>query len=490
MRTLDDLDLAFDVSPHPMLAVSKKGEIVLASRRLESLLGYARGELSGRMVEDLIPEESRPHHPELRSAYFVVPHERRMSGPDKDLCARRKDGGRVPVSIDLYPAVVGEEQIVIASILDVTDRESRREKIRLAMDAAASAMVMVDREGRIVLANSQASVRFGYEPREMLGMSVHLLVPERMRRRHGVYLTSFLQNPGQRPMGVGRDLTACRKDGSEFPVEISLTPIEAHDGTFIMSTIIDISARKRAAAEIRAKNEDLSRLTEELSQFAYSASHDLRAPLSTIGGLLRFVESDLSSGNLAEAGDNVRRCLGLVEQLGNRVEDALALARSENVEAAASEVRLEEFFGEVTDSVAEMARRKAVSIQSRVEGASSFVTDGSRLFQVVSNLVSNAVKYSSPERPERWVRLRASVELDRLYIKVSDNGRGIPEACRDEVFKMFKRFHGEEEAGTGLGLALVKKGVEKLSGRINFTSGPEGTEFVLMIPSMEGAARA
>lgn len=481
---ISDLGRSLDLTTGPVLAVSQDGIIRIANSRIESLLGYEPGELRGQSIEILVPDEVRQYHPELREAFFVVPHERSM-GTGRDLFAKRKDGSLVPVEIGLTPFKSDSEALVIASISDITERRSQQEKIRLAMDAASSAMVMVDHSGRIVLANQQACRSFGYQMEELLGESVDMLVPQDIQRRHGVYVSSFLRSPGHREMGKGRTVTAQRKDGDTFPVEITLSPIDAHDGSFVMSTIIDISDRKRAEAENERINADLVRLNEDLSSFVYSASHDLKAPLSTIRGLLRYVDADLESGNLDEAKANVERCMKLSDQLGHRVEDALAVARSDHDSLNASSVDLEVLFRDVKESIADHSSGNDVLIEIVVdEGNAIFVTDATRLARIVENLLTNAVKYSDPARAKRWVRLEAKTAVGELLISCEDNGLGFPEGSEMDVFKMFKRFHPDAAAGSGLGLALVKKCVDQLMGEISFSSESTGTRFEITLPSL------
>jgi PAS domain S-box-containing protein len=478
---LDQLQIAFDASPNPILIVDPEGKILLTNAKLERLFEYGPGELVGSSVEVLVPDEVRGYHPELRGAFFRLPSTREM-GSNRELHGVAKDGRRIRLEIGLNPMHTELGTIVLASIVDVTARQLQADKLRMAVDAASTAMVMIDHGGHIVLTNAQACEFFGYEASELLGAPVETLVPERLRRRHAVYRTSFVQQPRRRRMGEGTELFGLRKDGSEFPVEIGLTPIDAHDGHFIMATVQDVTERKRHEAEISARNAELARLNQDLSQFAYSASHELKAPLASIAGILGCAIEDLAEGALDELGRNVARARGLAEQLALRVENVLALARSEYQDEKWSPVSVARLLERLAPRVAEAARTKDVSISVDVRHRDPVFSEPTRLEQIVENLVENAVKYADPAKPERWVHICTEATATGFRLTVADNGIGIPADRHDQVFRMFRRFANHQEPGTGLGLALVQKHVDLLGGRIAFESSPAGTRFQIDLP--------
>ena len=215
--------VVFDTSPTPLILVSESGEILQTNEYVDQLFGYPDGELVGKQVEVLVPPDVRPHHPELLSAYMDLPTSRSM-GTSRELFGISKDGTRIPIEIGLEPIDQDGVTWVMVSILDITERKNSEAKIRMALDAASSAMVMIDSDGRIALTNQQTCEMFGYSREEMIGQPVELLVPENARRRHGVYRTSYLTKRERRSMGRERTLHGQRKDGSEFPIEIGLEP--------------------------------------------------------------------------------------------------------------------------------------------------------------------------------------------------------------------------------------------------------------------------
>ncbi|MFK7895376.1 MAG: PAS domain S-box protein [Myxococcota bacterium] len=484
MASLKDLERSLELTTGPVLAVGRDGTIRLANRRLEELFGYSAGDLVGRSVDDLVPEDVREYHPELREAFFLVPHERSM-GMGRDLFAIKRDGTLLPVEVGLTPFETDDDFLVIVSVLDITERRSQQDKIRLAMDAASSAMVMVDDSGVIALVNREACRSFGYEMDALVGKSVNLLVPAEFQRRHGVYMTSFMRDSGDRTMAPGRSVMARRIDGSEFPVEITLSRINAHDGSFVMSTIIDITSRRAAEAESARVNADLKRLNDDLASFAYSASHDLKAPLSTIAGLLEYIRSDLAGGDVGEATTNVERCRKLALQLGQRVEDALSVSRNDQTESLVQAVEFRNICETSKDSISALIEEMNVKVTlDAAEDPANFQSDRTRISQIIENLMTNSVRYANRDRAESWVRVVVSFEAESAHLVVEDNGLGFPSGTHHEVFKMFKRFHPDVSGGSGLGLALVKKSVDRLGGTITFESSPDGTRFDVVLPNL------
>ncbi|MGE3628812.1 MAG: PAS domain S-box protein, partial [Sandaracinaceae bacterium] len=260
--------LAVEASPSAMLMVDADGAIVMLNAEAERLFGYLRAELIGQSIDRLVPHRFRGGHPDHRTAFMSDPQARAM-GAGRELYGVRKDGTEVPVEIGLNPIETAEGTFVLSSIVDITERRIAEEKFRLAVEASPSGIVMVDDTGCIVLANAETERMFGYEPGELTGSSVDRLVPRRFRGQHAHHRRGFAMATEARTMGTGRDLYGLRKDGTEFPVEVGLNPIETDQGRLVLSTIVDITARKTAEVEIAAQTKELARSNEDLEQFAY-----------------------------------------------------------------------------------------------------------------------------------------------------------------------------------------------------------------------------
>jgi len=241
-----------DAAPDAMLVVDQQGRIVLANVPSEQMFGYSPSELVGQKVEVLVPARFRAKHPGHRSGYFAGdPHVRPM-GAGLELHGLRKDGTEFPVEISLSPLETPQGRMVISAIRDVTARKGAEDKFRALLESAPDAMVIVDQRGKIVLVNSRTEELFGYVRHELLGYSVEVLIPERFHERHLFHRTGYVRGPRQRSMGEELELFGLRKDGSEFPVEVSLSPIRTPEGVLVASAVRDITVRKKAESKFRS----------------------------------------------------------------------------------------------------------------------------------------------------------------------------------------------------------------------------------------------
>jgi PAS domain S-box-containing protein len=379
-------------------------------------------------------------------------------------------------------------------------------RYRRLLEAAPDGIVEVDGTGRIVLVNSQAERLFGYRREELLGKPVEVLMPERFRERHPIHRVGYCAHSVIRPMGSGLDLRALRADGTEFAVDINLSPFKGETGPGVICVIRDVTDRKAVEEQIKMLNQSLEQRTRDLavtnteleirnrdvekanrlkSNFLATMSHELRTPLNSIIGFSDLL-AEQTAGPLTQKQD---RFVGHIKESSRHllalIDDILDLSK---IEAGRLELKYESFpisvaTAEVLSTVRPLAAAKRIKLEIDLGAGLSIYADRVRLKQVLYNLLTNAIKFTPQEGR---VRLVAKSEKSLLCVSVVDTGIGIPRAEQESIFEAFHQLPAPTQGvrdGTGLGLSITKHLVEQHGGKICVESEPGmGSRFEFTLP--------
>jgi PAS domain S-box-containing protein len=464
-----------EAAPDAMVVVNQGGEIVLLNLQAEKQFGYRRDELLGQKVTNIIPEgfAERLVADDLRSTEDALAQE---IGTGIELNALRKDGSEFPIELMLSPLDSAEGMLITAAIRDISVRRNAEKHLaqmegryRGLLEAAPDAMVVVNQGGEIVLLNLQAEKQFGYRRNELLGQKVTNIIPEGFAERLIADGLRSAEDALAQQIGTGIELSGRRKDKTEFPIELMLSPLSSADGTLVTAAIRDISVRNAAGADLLNKVEELNRSNEELGQFAYIASHDLQEPLRMVASYTQLLSRRYAGKLDSDADEFIAFAVDGATRMQRLIQDLLAYSRVGTKGK------------DLLNTSSEGALQHALSnLRGAIEDSGALVThdplpevmaDEMQLVQLFQNLIGNAIKYQNPGIPKIHI---AALNGGKQYrFSVQDNGLGIDPQYFERIFGMFQRLHKREEfAGTGIGLAICKKIVERHGGQISVESQP------------------
>ena len=458
MNRLDPKFQAFlESAPDAIVVVNRGGQIVGINALTEEMFGYSRDELNLQPVEFLVPSRFRGAHHVDRAAYLETPRTRPM-GLDRELWGRRKSGLEFLVQISLSPIESEGENFVISIIRDVTTQRAAEARFRALLESAPDGIVVVNSSGTIVIVNSQTERLFGYTRQELIGQAIEMLVPERFRDAHTGDREAYVSDPRLRPMGAGRALTGRTKDGHEFPVEISLSPLVTDQGRMVMSIIRDITERRRAEEIIQASLREKEALLKEIH-------HRVKNNLQVTSSLLRLQAAAIND-------DAVR---AMFEETENRIR-SMALVH-EKLYQSSNLSRID--LGDYIRSLGELLfRSSAISpdtVRLEVSGSTFLSIDTAvPCGLIVNELLSNALKHAFPGGREGLIRVTLDERPGRLIaLDVQDDGVGLPPGF------------DSDRTGT-LGLMLVQGLVQQIDGTMSMKSEDEGAGFLIVFPAERG----
>jgi len=469
-----------EAAPDAMVIANEKGQIVLVNRQTELLFGYERSELINQPVEILIPVNFYERHLKHRANYFKEPKVRSM-GTGLELFAVRKNGTQFPVEISLSPLITEEGTLISASVRDITDRKKAEEKFKGLLEAAPDAMIIANENGQIVLVNRQTELLFDYERHELINQPIEILIPLDFRKRHVTHRANYFDEPKVRAMGTGFELFAVRKNGTQFPVEISLSPLTTEEGTLVSASVRDITDRKKAEEKKATLLNELEKVNRELETFNYSVSHDLKSPLRTITNFLQIFLKKYSNKQEEDANYLLDIINRKTQKMGELIDDLLNFSRLGKKDLDIYFINMNQLIAHVIE---EQKHLNTHSSEIKYDKLDNCYGDNVLLQQVWDNLISNAIKYSRA-RKKQYIEIGSSRKDDEIIYWIKDNGVGFDMQYASKLFEVFQRLHDKSEfEGTGIGLALAKRIIEKHGGRI-WAEGKmdEGSVFYFSIPA-------
>jgi two-component system sensor kinase FixL len=496
MENKSRLKAIIDTAIDGIITIDSQGIIETVNPAAARIFGFAPEEMIGENVKILMPEPDRSQH-DLYIENYLRTGKAQIIGKGREVLGKKKDGTVFPFLLSISEVQLPDKLIFTGIVHDISDlkkteaslRESEN-KINSIIQAAFDGIITINTRGIIEMVNPAAARLFGYDAEEILGENISILMPEPDRSLHDSYMHHYQETGEKRIIGIGREVTGMRKDGSVFPFYLSISEVQLTDRTVYTGFVHDITQQKLDEEKLRRYAAELERSNHELQDFAYVSSHDLQEPLRKIqafGDRLKTKEYD----NLSDQGkDYVDRMLNAASRMQNLINDLLNFSRVTAKTKPFEELSLDTILSEVlSDMEVTIEQTGAEIIRSPLPDIEGEPTQLRQLFQ---NLLSNAIKFrKADESPviniyakslQRRAHLTATPGDELVEIYIEDNGIGFDVKYLDRIFNIFQRLEGQKYEGSGIGLAVCRKIAIRHGGDITATSQPGvGTRFIITL---------
>ncbi|MDU0352810.1 PAS domain-containing sensor histidine kinase [Paraglaciecola aquimarina] len=464
-----------------IVTINNKGVILSFNPSAERIFGYSVNEVLGKNVKILMPNPYHDEHDGYLQNYLSTGN-KKVIGKGRQVEAQRKDGSIFSMELGLNEMVIDNETMFVGTIRDISDRKfaeqalkENQAKLQAIVDHTVDGLITINEKGMIETFNRACEDIFGYSASEVIDKNVKMLMPEPYHGEHDNYLNNYHKSGNKKIIGLGREVKGRRKNGSTFPLDLSVSEVNVNGLRLYSGIVRDITEQKKSEEAIRQAN-------AELEEFSYRTSHDLRSPLVSSIKLLDMVQFAIQNDEKDQALMSIGYVQKSLYQLESLVKDILTLAQvtkePENVEL----VNIETLVSQALDKLQHMDNFDRLVIERDMRFNDQFLTKKNRLVLIIENLLSNAVKYQDLKKDASFLQISSYQEDNHLVLKVSDNGLGIPENQQNQLFQMFKRFHPKIAFGSGLGLYMMKKSVDILEGKIRFENQNDGCAFIVTLP--------
>ncbi|AKQ47491.1 histidine kinase [Rufibacter radiotolerans] len=496
---LDDqarLKAIIDAAIDGIITIDSRGIIETMNPAALRIFGYGPEEVIGQNIKVLMPEPDKSQHDGYLEHYHQT-GERKIIGIGREVVGQRKDGSLFPFLLSISEVKLQDKVIFTGIVHDISrqklaehaQRESEN-KINSIIQAAVDGIITIDSHGIIEMVNPSAAKLFGYVEEELLGKTINMLMPEPDKSRHDGYMHNYERTGKKRIIGIGREVSGLKKDGTIFPFYLSISEVQLEGRRLYTGFVHDITNQKLTEERLRRYAAELERSNAELQDFAYVSSHDLQEPLRKIqafGDRLKTKEQ----AHLSEQGkDYVDRMLNAAVRMQNLINDLLAFSRVTTKSKSFEVVNLDTILTEVLSDL-EITIEKTGTIIER-STLPSIEAEPTQIRQLFQNLISNAIKFRKEgvtpvvkiyhEQLQRTAHLIGTPGDLQIAIYIEDNGIGFDEKYLDRIFNIFQRLEGQKYEGSGIGLAICRKIAIRHGGDITAESKPgHGTRFIITL---------